>query len=150
MKKLRLVLSVLFILAAANSAAQASNIGYADFDKVLKEYNFAKNAYKEIDAKNAELRQYVLDKEKQFKNIDSPVKKKSFEEKTQKEFNAKTEKINELTAQKEKAVRDNILSACKSVAASKQLDAVVDGSVIYAGGVDVTNDILEILNASKK
>ena len=150
MKKFRFVLVALIAFLGMNLCANASTIGYADFDKVLSEYSFARNAYKEIDSKSAELRQYALDKDKQFKAIESPIQKKTFEDQVQKEFAAKAEKINTLTAQKEKTIRDNVLSACKSVAATKKLDAIVDSNVIYAGGVDVTNDIIQTLNAAKK
>lgn len=150
MKRIKLILTALVIMLSANLCANAGTIGYADFDKVLNEYSFARNAYKEIDNKSAELRQYALDKDKQFKSIDSPLQKKTFEDQVQKEFAAKAEKINTLTAQKEKTIRDNVLAACKSVAAAKKLDAVVDSAVIYAGGVDVTNDIIQILNSPKK
>ncbi len=150
MKRLKFIFTALFVIFSANLCVNAATIGYADFDKVLNDYSFARNAYKEIDNKSAELRQYALDKDKQFKAIESPIQKKTFEDQVQKEFAAKAEKINTLTAQKEKTIRDNVLAACKSVAVSKKLDAIVDSSVIYAGGVDVTNDIIQILNTPKK
>ena len=150
MKKIKFILAALILMLSANLTANAGTIGYADFDKVLSDYTFARNAYKEIDNKSAELRQYALDKEKQFKSIDSPIQKKTFEDQVQKEFTAKAEKINTLTMQKEKTIRDNILAACKSVATAKKLDAVLDSNVVFAGGVDVTNDIIQILNTPKK
>ena len=150
MKTIKLIIAAAAVLFAFNNSAYAASIGYADFERVISEYSFAKNAYKEIDGKSAELRQYALDKDKQFKAIESPLQKKNFEEQVQKEFAAKAEKINTLTMQKEKVIKDNIISACKSVASSKKLDAVLDSSVIYAGGIDVTNDIIQYLNTSKK
>ena len=150
MKRIKFILAAFVIMLSANLCANAATIGYADFDRVLNEYSFARNAYKEIDNKSAELRQYALDKDKQFKSIESPLQKKTFEDQVKKEFEAKAEKINTLTAQKEKTIRDNVLAACKSVAATKKLEAIVDSAVIYAGGVDVTNDIIQILNTPKK
>ena len=150
MKRIKFILAAFVIMLSANLCANAATIGYADFDRVLNEYSFARNAYKEIDNKSAELRQYALDKDKQFKSIESPLQKKTFEDQVKKEFEAKAEKINTLTAQIEKTIRDNVLAACKSVAATKKLEAIVDSAVIYAGGVDVTNDIIQILNTPKK
>lgn len=150
MKNIILGLAAFIIILTGNINAMAATIGFADFEKVLNDYTFARNAYKEIDNKSSELRQFALDKDKQFKSIDSPLQKKTFEDQVQKEFAAKAEKINTLTMQKEKTIRDNVLAACKSVASAKKLDAVVDSSVIYAGGVDVTNDIIQILNAPAK
>ncbi len=150
MSKIKLVLAALLITAAANISADAATIGYADFQKVITEYSFARNAYKDIDNKLLELQQYAIDKDKQFKTIDSPLQKKTFEDQVQKEFKLKEDKIYSLKEQKEKVIKDNILAASKAVAASKKLDIILDYGVVYAGGVDVTNDIIQYLNAQKQ
>ncbi len=145
----KIILTALLIMFSFNLNANAATIGYADFQKVLTDYTFARNAYKDIDNKLSELQQYAIDKDKQYKNIESPIQKKTFEDQTQKEFQAREERIYNLKNQKEEVIRNNILNACKSVAAAKKLDAIVDGGIIYAGGVDVTNDIIQYLNAQK-
>ena len=150
MFKFKFILTALLIMFAANLSANAATIGYADFQKVISDYTFARNAYKDIDNKLLELQQYVIDKDKQFKAIESPIQKKTFEEQIQKEFKAKEERIYNLKTQKEKTIRDNVLAASKAVAASKKLDVILDYGVVYAGGVDVTNDIIQYLNTQKK
>jgi len=150
MYKFKFILTALLIMFAANLSANAGTIGYADFQKVLSDYSFARNTYKDIDNKLIELQQYAIDKDKQYKAIESPIQKKTFEEQVQKEFRVKEDKIYSLKTQKEKAIRDNVLAACKSVAAAKKLDVILDYGVVYAGGVDVTNDIIQYLNTQKK
>ena len=150
MFKFKFILTALLIMFAANLSANAATIGYADFQKVISDYTFARNAYKDIDNKLLELQQYVIDKDKQFKAIESPIQKKTFEEQIQKEFKAKEERIYNLKTQKEKTIRDNVLAASKAVATAKKLDVVLDYGVVYAGGVDVTNDIIQYLNTQKK
>lgn len=150
MFKFRFILSALLIMFAANLSANAATIGYADFQKVISDYSYARNAYKDIDNKLLELQQYVIDKDKQFKAIESPIQKKTFEEQIQKEFKAKEDRIYNLKTQKEKTIRDNVLAASKAVAAAKKLDVILDYGVVYAGGVDVTNDIIQYLNTQKK
>ena len=142
----KIILTALLIMFGCSLTANADTIGYADFQKVLSDYTYARNAYKDIDNKLSELQQYAIDKDKQYKNIESPIQKKTFEDQTQREFQAKEERIYNLKTQKEEVIRNNILNACKAVAATKKLDAIVDGGVIYAGGVDVTNDIIQYLN----
>ena len=137
-------------MIATNLSVNAATIGYADFQKVISDYTFARNAYKDIDNKLLELQQYVIDKDKQFKAIESPIQKKTFEEQIQKEFKAKEERIYNLKTQKEKAIRENVLAASKAIAASKKLDVILDYGVVYDGGVDVTNDIIQYLNTQKK
>lgn len=150
MFKFRFILTALIIMFAANLSANAGTIGYADFEKVLSDYTFARNTYKDIDNKLLELQQYAIDKDKQYKAIESPIQKKTFEEQVQKEFKTKEDKIYSLKTQKEKTIRDNVLGACKAVAAAKKLDIILDYGVVYAGGVDVTNDIVQYLNTQKK
>ncbi len=150
MFKIKFIFSILLVMFAVNLSANAATIGYADFQKVISEYTFARNAYKDIDNKLLELQQYVIDKDKQYKAIDSPIQKKTFEEQIQKEYKTKEEKIYTLKEQKEKTIRENVLAASKSVAASKKLDVILDYGVVYAGGVDVTNDIIQYLNTQKK
>ena len=150
MFKFRFILTALLIMIATNLSVNAATIGYADFQKVISDYTYARNAYKDIDNKLLELQQYVIDKDKQFKAIESPIQKKTFEEQIQKEFKAKEERIYNLKTQKEKTIRDNVLAASKAVATAKKLDVILDYGVVYAGGVDVTNDIIQYLNTQKK
>ena len=145
----KFILTALLIMFASNLCANAGTIGYADFGKVVSEYAYARNAYKDLDNKMSELQQYVFDKEKQYKNIESPIQRKTFEEQIKKELKTREERIYNLRIQKETEIRNNILAASKTVAANKKLDAIVDFAVIYAGGVDVTNDIIQQLNAKK-
>lgn len=150
MSKIKFILTALLVMVAANLSANAMTIGYADFQKVLSEYSYARSAYKDLDNKLLELQQYAIDKDKQYKAIESPLQKKTFEEQIQKEFKVKEDRIYDLKSQKEKIIRDNVLAASKAVAASKKLDIILDYGVVYAGGVDVTNDIIQYLNTQKK
>ena len=94
--------------------------------------------------------QNISSKDKQYKTIESPIQKKTFEEQIQKEFKAREEKIYNLKITKETEIKDKVLAASKAVATAKKLDVILDYGVVYAGGVDVTNDIIQYLNAQKK
>lgn len=150
MKKFKSIFLALAIIFTAALSANAQTIGYADFQKVIEQYTFAKNAYKDIDNKLLELQQYAIDKDKQYKTIESPLQKKTFEEQIQKEFKTREDKIYNLKVSKETEIKNNVLNASKAVAAAKKLDVILDYGVVYAGGVDVTNDIIQYLNAPKK
>lgn len=149
MFKFKFILTALIIMFATSLSANAYTIGYADFQKVLNEYTYARNSYKDIDNKLLELQQYAIDKDKQYKNIESPLQRKTFEEQIQREFKTKEDRIYDLKVSKEKEIRTNILNASKAVATNKKLDIIIDYGVVYAGGVDVTNDIIQYLNAKK-
>jgi len=148
MNKLKLTVLTLavVVLASLNSAAQASGIGFINYKKVQESYSVAQDAIKEVDAKGLELQQYLVDKEKEFKALDTPLKKKNFEEKTAKDFKAKQDAYLTLKAQKEEAVYGKIQDAAKQVLVEQKLDAIVDFRIIFVGGLDITDLVLQKLN----
>lgn len=137
------------VICIFSSPVFADTIGYADFKKIENNYSYAQKAYKEIDSKVIGLQQYLIDKDKEYKAIESPISKKSFEEKTEKEYKAKEEAVLKLKLQKEEEIFNNIQSAAKIVSAQKKVDVVFDYRVILTGGVDLTQDIIDYLNNTK-
>lgn len=127
----------------------ADTIGYTDYKKIENNYNYAQKAYKEIDDKILGLQQYLINKDKEYKAIESPLSKKSFEEKTEKEYRAKEDAVLKLKMQKEEEIFNNIQTAAKIVAAEKKVDVVVDYRIILTGGIDLTDDIINYLNNTK-
>ena len=140
---------VLSTFANFNTVAEAQTIGYVNYKTVESNYEFAKNAYKEIDTKYLELQQYLMDKEKQYKNIDSPINKKNFEDQVQKDFKAKNDAFTELKMKRAEEVENNILQATKAVAAEKRIDVVLDYRVIFTGGTDLSQDVINYLNSGR-
>ena len=147
MKKLFIVaIMAIFACLNINNSAEATVIGYAKYKKIEQSYEYAQKTYKELDAKILELQQFVIDKDKEFKQIDSPVKKKSFEEKTQKEYKVKEDAIITLKAKKEDEIFNNIMSATNAVAKTRKIDVVLDYRVIFTGGIDISDDVIQYLN----
>lgn len=144
--KCLIVAVAMMFFTSYNNAAQAEGIGFINYKKVQENYCFAQDAIKEVDAKGLELQQYLVDKEKEFKTLDTPVKKKNFEEKTAKEFKVKEESYIKLKAQKEEAVYNKIQEAAKQVLCEQKLDAVVDFRIIFVGGIDITDLVIQKLN----
>lgn len=145
-----MVLAVLVLfLTSLKHTALADGIGFINYKKIQENYAYAKDAAKEVDAKALELQQYLVDKEKEFKSLDTPVKKKNFEEKTAKDFQVKQESYLKLKAEKEDAVYSKIQAAAKQILIEQKLDAVVDFRVIFVGGVDITDLVIQRLNGGK-
>lgn len=137
---------VLMLFVSIQGVAQASGIGFINYKKVQENYNFAKDAIKEVDAKGLELQQYLVDKEKEFKALDTPIKKKNFEEKTAKDFKVKEDAYLKLKVQKEEAVYGKIQAAANEILIEQKLDAVVDFRIIFVGGIDITDLVIQKLN----
>ena len=130
-----------------NTPAFAGGIGYINYQKVQENFPFVQQAIKEVDAKGLELQQYMVDKEKQYKALDTPLKKQNFEDATAKEFNAKQEAFLRLKTQKEEQVYNKIQAATKQVLVEQKLDAVIDFRVIFVGGVDISDLVIQKLKS---
>ncbi len=149
MKNLKLAMAIIgcgFMLGGINQAF-AGGIGYIDYGKVQENYPLAQQAIKEVDAKALELQQFMVDKEKQYKSLDTPLKKQNFEEATSRELDAKQDEYARLRNQKEELVYNNIQAAAKKVLVEQGLDAIVDYRVIFVGGVDITNQVIQKLKS---
>lgn len=148
MKKLTLT-AILMSLLCFGMEANAAGVGYIDYGKVMENYSFAQQAIKEIDNKSLEMQQFMVDKEKQYKNLDTPLKKQNFEEQTAREYKLKEDSLLRLKAQKEEMVYNKIQSAAKQVLVEQKLDAIVDYRVIFVGGVDISDLVIQKLKSGQ-
>lgn len=148
MKGLKLGLVALAIIAMTN-IANAGGVGYIDYAKVIDNYDYAKQATKEIDAKGLEMQQFLVDKEKEYKSLDTPLKKQSFEDRVSQEFKAKEAAYVALREKREKEVYDRIQDAAKSVMVEQKLDVIMDARNVFTGGVDITQNVIQKLKFAK-
>lgn len=146
MKKLKLMALLLAVgLTVSVGTSANAEVGYINYQKVLENYSVAQQAVKEIDSKSLELQQYMVDKEKQYKSLDTPLKKQNFETQTVTEFNAKQEALFKLKNTKEAQILSQVQTAAKAVMVSQKLDAIVSDQVIFVGGVDITDLVIQKL-----
>ena len=148
MKNLKFGL-VLLTMVAMTGIANASGIGYLDYAKVIDNYDFAQRATKEVDAKGLEMQQYLVDKEKEYKSLDTPLKKQAFEQKTSQEFKAKEEAYITLKNKREQEVYTKVHDAAKAVMVEQKLDAVMDVRGVFVGGMDISDLVINKLKGSK-
>ena len=144
MKNLKTMLLAL-VLLIATGASYAGGVGYIDYLKVIDNYEFAQRATKEVDAKGLEMQQYLVDKEKEYKSLDTPLKKQSFEQRTAEEFKAREEAYINLKTKREQEVYNKIREAAKAVMVEQKLDAIMDQRGVFVGGVDVTDSVINKL-----
>ena len=148
MKKMKLTL-VLLAFAAMTGIANAGGVGYIDYAKVIDNYDFAQRATKEVDAKGLEMQQYLVDKEKEYKTLDTPLKKQTFEQKTAQEFKAKEEAYMNLKNKREQEVYNKIKEAAKAVMVEQKLDAIMDQRGVFVGGFDISDMVISKLKVSR-
>ena len=148
MKGLKIGLVTLLMVAFAG-IANASGVGYINYAKVIDNYDYAKQVTKEIDAKGLEMQQYLVDKEKEYKSLDTPLKKQTFEERVSQEFKTKESAYIALKEKREQEVYTKIKEAAKAVMVEQKLDAIVDDRAVFVGGVDITNLVISKLKVMK-
>ena len=65
-----------------------------------------------------------------------------------KELKTREAEFAKLKASNEQELSKNVREAIQKVRAEKKLDMIVDASQVYAGGVDCTDDVINVLNAT--
>ena len=148
MKNLKSAVLTLGIILIG-SQAFASGVGYINYQKVQNDYPLAQSAIKEIDNKGLELQQFMVDKEKQYKALSTPVQKQNFEEATARELKTKEDALIKLRAEKEELIYNKIQAAAKQVLVEQKLDAIVDYRVIFVGGVDISDLVIQKLKSGQ-
>ncbi len=149
MKKFKLAVMTLAILLFAGNIASAEGIGYIDYQRVVESTPFARDAMKAIDAKALELQQYLVDKEKEYKAIDTPVQKKNFQDKVANDFKAKESAFLKQKVKSEDEIYNKIKEATKTIMVEHKLSAVISDRAVFVGGVDVTNLVIDKLKGGK-
>ncbi|MBQ2983408.1 MAG: OmpH family outer membrane protein [Candidatus Gastranaerophilales bacterium] len=145
MKKI-LFLTAMFAMFAFNGA-NAEVIGIIDFDKIVDNYTKVKTVSDEIADKYAEIQRYTLDKEREYKKLSTPLERKNFEEATAKELSKKQEAYLKLKEKKEAEIDNAIKNAIKQTAINSKVDTVIEKSVVFFGGIDLTDQVVKLLNS---
>ncbi len=148
MKKVLLLSSIASIFALS-SCAQADTIGVIHFDKIIENYTKVKLLSDEMSDKYSEIQRYSLDKEREYKKLSSPLERKNFEEATAKELAKKQEAYMKLKERKEQEIDNAIKNAVKQVALENKIDTVLETTVVFFGGIDITDKVVKYLNTSK-
>ena len=138
-------ITLAFMLTSAN----AEVVGVVDFDKVVDNYSKVKAWSDEMSDKYTELQRYTLDKEREYKKLSTPIERKNFEEATARDIARKQEAYMKLKEKRETEIDNAIKNAVKQVAIENKIDTVVEKSVVFFGGVDITDKVVKALNSGK-
>ncbi len=128
----------------------AGGVGYINYDKVVENYQFAKNSLREIQTKHDEIQQFLLAKEKEFNQIESAIQKKKFEASVQAELKTREQAFNTFREKREEEVYTRIHAVTEKIRLEKGLDAVIDARTVFSGGVDITDILIQRLNAPRQ
>ncbi len=125
----------------------AGGVGYINYEKVINNYQLAKNNLREIETKSAEIEQYLIQKEQEFNKIESPIQKKKFEETVKTELKSRENALNAYRSKKEEEVYVRVHAVAEKIRLEKGLDVLIDSRGVFSGGVDITDTLIQRLNS---
>lgn len=128
--------------------AFAGGVGYINYPKVVENYQYAKTSMREIENKGMEIQKYLEQKEAEFNKLETPLQKQKFEASVQAEMRTKEAAFNDFRSKREEAVYTKIHAVSEKIRLEKGLDAVLDSRSVFSGGVDITDDLIKVLNSN--
>ena len=147
--KIAVLLSV-FLLCGLFSPLWADNVGYIDMDRLLQNFKEAKKIQEELQKKRDEYQKTFEEKQKKIeeaknnkksdKEVQEMIAKMEEELKPQQEMVLK----NEMEVQRN--LLNKIVTLAKKVKKEYGIDVILDKRVVYDGGFDLTDFILDKLN----
>ncbi len=156
---------LLIIAAAAVMAVNsfAASIAYVDPQELLEKYPETKKTQDYLEKKKKEM-QGILDSERtKVEEKDQDIKKKADKatkaekdelEKIKLDFSKKFEamqgNLEQLQYNMYEKIKSDINVAISETAKAKKIDVVMDKTVIYYGGDDITKDVLNFLSGVQK
>jgi len=139
------IVSLAFLFNGVN----AEVIGVIDFDRIVDNYSKVKAWSDEMSDRLTEIQRYTLDKEREYKKLSTPLERKNFEEATARDIQKKQEAYIRLKEKRETDIDIAIRNAVKQVAIENKIDTIVEKSVVFFGGVDITDKVIKTLNSAK-
>jgi Skp family chaperone for outer membrane proteins len=147
MKKiLNVLLVAVFILCAKTTALAANDIGVIDITMVWDKYEKSVKIDKAADEKDVELEKFLLEKKRLISQGATPIERKNLEDKYVKEFQIKVDETKKWYATEQQKLEASMMAVIKTVAAEKNLSIILNKKTTVYGGVDITNEIITILN----
>lgn len=159
-------LTMALILTAGAAQAKVEKVGVVNIQKILNDYKEAETVNNNLQQEKDAL-QEKLDKaqdeikskkdkyEKKIAKMSDADKKKASEE-LNKDLTSLQDTFqkysNQLRSKQEEAyneIQSKIMKTINEIAAADGIDVVVEKAVIYVGGIDITEKVLEKLNAGK-
>lgn len=144
MKKYLIILVLLILV----TPCFANGVGYINYDKVASEYQFAKSSMREIETKGHEIEQYLKTKEIEFNKLETPLQKQKFQESVQTELKTKEAAFNDFRNKREEEVYRRIYAVAEKIRLEKGLDVLIDARGVFSGGVDISDALIQKLNAN--
>lgn len=150
MKKVAVMVVVLFIMGVMTGFANGASIGYIDGQKVFSSYDKTKKAQEQFKKKEQVIQDEITKKQKQFEQekskgtSDADLRK--MVEKFEKELAPKQKDLVESQNKVRKEIQGDIVKATEVISRKMGIEIVLDKQVFVTGGTDLTDKVIEQLN----
>jgi Skp family chaperone for outer membrane proteins len=149
-----LVASALTIPCQMGQKSQAveltsQNVGFIDVNYIVNNSKETQALKQKQDALTVELQKYGITEKEKMMNAKSSLNKQDMEKELIKKVSVKKDDLEKQYRDNFIAVQQKIKTAVNSVEKKKHIDLVFTKDSLVSGGVDITKDVMEILDSSK-
>lgn len=150
MKKVSVMVVVLFVMGIMTGFASGASIGYIDGQKVFSSYDKTKKAQEQFKKKEQVIQDEITKKQKQIEQekskgmSDADIRK--LIEKFEKELAPKQKDLMESQNKIRKEIQGDIAKATDVIAKKMNIEIVLEKQVFITGGTDLTDRVVEQLN----
>ena len=143
-------MALCFTLFFSSTELRAENIGFVDLERILAGYKKAQTFQTDMLKKREEYQSFFkekqekLEKEKKKKKSEKHIKKLITE--MEEELKGKQEELFIAEAEFQRAILSEVTLAAQKVAKEYGIDVVLDKRVVYVGGFDLSDFILNKIN----
>ena len=103
---------------------------------------------REIETKGREIENFLKAKELEFNKLETPLQKQKFQESVQAELKTKENAFNDFRNKKEEEVYRRIYAVAEKIRLEKGLDVLIDARGVFSGGLDISAELIQKLNAN--
>ena len=145
-------LGVLVATAVTSASAFAADtVGFVDFSKLLSGYEQFQSFQADSKVKEAEINKMKADFVKQLEvnnkaAASNPIQNENLEKQLAEKFRVKVTEYQTWLNTKNKEIDTRVNTTIKAVATKQGVSVVLDKDQVLVGGVDLTNEVITVLN----
>lgn len=149
MKLSKIVYSALLVVGLSIPAF-ADNIGFLDMEKFFSSYKEAKKIQEDINTRRESFKKYVDDRQEKIEDAMKKNKKEDeinkMRRKAEEEVSQEQKKLMQYEIDVQQRLYGRVMDVASQVAKEYGIDVVLDKRVVYAGGFDLTEFVLQKFN----
>jgi Skp family chaperone for outer membrane proteins len=145
-------LMAIILVGLAGTVAHADAVGYVDLEKVFQNSVEARKAEADFQKKQDTYQKLVQEKqaqvEKKRASSKDPAEVNKLVEQIEKELRPQQEELSRLQNELTLKIQGRVRTASREAAKEYNVDVVIDKRVVLTGGFDLTDFVIEKLNAA--